>query len=102
MPERTLPSIAFPVLDQEQIARVASCTSVVLKLYRDGETLIAVGERAFKFFIVKSGQIEVLDFSSDQTKTIAILPPTHYTRLRFRYEIPKTSTVGIVLATDGA
>ena len=45
MPEQNLQSIAFPVLDAEQIAQVASCITVAPKLYRDGETIIADGER---------------------------------------------------------
>jgi thioredoxin reductase (NADPH) len=71
MAEHTLHSIAFPVLDAAQIAQLANCTAVSPKHCRDGETLIAVGDRAFKFFIVKSGEIEILDYSGDAPKTIA-------------------------------
>jgi thioredoxin reductase (NADPH) len=72
MPEHNLKSIAFPVLDADQIAQVANCTTGAPKLYRDGETIIAGGERCLKFFIVKSGQIEILDVSGDEPKTITI------------------------------
>jgi thioredoxin reductase (NADPH) len=68
--EHRLHSIAFPVLDAEQIARLASCTTVSPKLFKDGETLIAVGDRALKFFIVKSGEVEILDYSGDEPKVI--------------------------------
>jgi thioredoxin reductase (NADPH) len=71
MAEHTLHSIAFPVLDAGQIAQLANCTAVSPKHCRDGETLIAVGDRAFRFFIVKSGEIEILDYSGDAPKTIA-------------------------------
>ena len=39
MAEHTLDSIAFPVLDDAQIAQAANCTTLSPKLYRDGETL---------------------------------------------------------------
>ncbi len=71
MAEHTLKSIAFPVLDADQIAQVANCTAVAPRCYRDGETLIAVRDRIFKFFIVKSGAIEIVDYSGDAPKVIA-------------------------------
>ncbi len=72
MAEHTLQSIAFPVLNAEQIAQLANCTAVTPRQCRDGETLVSVGDRIFKFFIVKSGEIEILDYSGDAPKTIAI------------------------------
>jgi thioredoxin reductase (NADPH) len=72
MNEHTLQSIAFPVLNDEQIAQIASCAPVIPKHHCDGETLIEIGDRGFKFFIVKSGQIEILDYSSDEPKTITV------------------------------
>jgi len=72
MAEHTLHSIAFPVLNEEQIAQLANCTTVAPKHFRDGEILIAVGDRAMKFFIVKSGEIEILDYSGDEPKTIVV------------------------------
>lgn len=68
--EHTLHSIAFPVLDEAQIAQVANCTTVAPKHHRDGETLIAVGDRDLKFFIVKSGEVEIVDYSGDEPRTI--------------------------------
>jgi thioredoxin reductase (NADPH) len=72
MAEHTLKSIAFPVLDEDQIAQIANCTAVAPRHCRDGETLIAVRDRIFKFFIVKSGEIEILDYSGDTPKTLTI------------------------------
>lgn len=72
MAEHTLHSIAFPVLNSSQIAQIANCTSVASGHYRDGETLVAVGDRSFKFFIVTSGKIEIVDYSGDAPRTIAI------------------------------
>jgi thioredoxin reductase (NADPH) len=72
MAEHTLQSIAFPVLDADQIAQLANCAGVSARQYRDGETLIHVGDRLFKFFLVKSGEIEILDYSGDAPKTITV------------------------------
>ncbi|HTF61277.1 MAG TPA: FAD-dependent oxidoreductase, partial [Edaphobacter sp.] len=71
MVERTLHSSAFPVLDADQIAQVGNCIAIAPKHYRDGETLVTVGDRTFKFFIVISGEIAILDYSGDEPKTIA-------------------------------
>ena len=72
MAEHTLQSIAFPVLDDGQIAQFSNCADVAPKQYRDGEILIHVGDRSFKFFLVESGQIEILDYSGEAPKTIAV------------------------------
>src|SRR5271154_5127563 len=70
MAQHTLQSIAFPVLDDAQIAQAAQCTTPLPRRCQDGETLISVGDRAFKFFIVKSGEIEILDYSGDEPRVL--------------------------------
>jgi thioredoxin reductase (NADPH) len=72
MPEHNLQSIAFPTLDEAQIAELAGCTTATPKLYRDGQTLFAVGDRDFNFFIVKSGEVEIVDHSGDVPKTLVV------------------------------
>ena len=72
MAEHTLKSIAFPTLDEAQIAQLVSCTTVKPRHCNDGEKLISVGERDLKFFIVKSGEIEIVDCSGEAPKTIAV------------------------------
>src|SRR5207247_2464130 len=47
-------------------------SSVTTKTYRDGQTLFAVGDRDFNFFIVKSGEIEIVDHSGDEPKTLTV------------------------------
>ena len=42
------------------------------KIFRDGQTLFAVGDREHEFFVVKSGEVEIVDFSGDQPKTITV------------------------------
>src|ERR1700710_514835 len=70
--EHTLSSIAFPVLDDSQIAQVANCTTIEPRHCVDGEVLINVGDRTPKFFIVESGELEIVDYSGDAPKTITV------------------------------
>src|SRR6266576_888793 len=70
--EANLQSIAFPVLDETQISQMASCTHAAPKLYRDGETLFAIGDQDMNFFIVKSGEVEIVDYSGDEPKTVTV------------------------------
>ena len=72
MAEHNLWSIAFPTLDEAQIAELGRCTTATPRLYQDGQTLFAVGDRDFKFFIVKSGDIEIVDHSGDVPKTLVV------------------------------
>jgi thioredoxin reductase (NADPH) len=79
MAEHTLQSVAFPVLDEAQINQVSGCIKVAPKHFPDGERLISVGERAMKFFIVKSGKIEILDDSGDEPRVIVTHGPGQFT-----------------------
>ena len=79
MAEHTLQSVAFPVLDDSQIGQVSGCIKVAPKHYPDGERLISVGDRAMKFFIVKSGKIEILDYSGDEPRIIVTHGPGQFT-----------------------
>jgi thioredoxin reductase (NADPH) len=72
MPEQTLQSIAFPTLSDAQIREFEAGTGAVSRSFRDGEVLIAVGDRDFKFFIVKAGEIEILDHSGEGPKTVTL------------------------------
>jgi len=79
MNEHNLLSVAFPKLDEIQISQLAGCTHAQPKLFRDGQTLFAVGERNMNFFVVKSGEVEIVDYSGDERKTIAIHRPGEFT-----------------------
>ena len=70
MAEHDLFAVAFPTLEESQIAGFGRCTSAVSRWYRDGETLFSVGERNFKFHVIKSGQVEIVDYSGDVQRTI--------------------------------
>jgi thioredoxin reductase (NADPH) len=67
-----LHEIAFPTLTDAQIAQLGSCTAASLSSYAAGDVLIHFGDREFKFFVVRSGEVEILDQTGETPKTIAI------------------------------
>jgi thioredoxin reductase (NADPH) len=79
MSENNLQSVAFPTLTEVQISQLAGCTKAEPKLFRDGETLFAAGQRNINFFVVKSGDVEIVDRSGDERKTVAIHHPGEFT-----------------------
>ncbi len=72
MAEHDLQTVAFPTLTEAQIAELGRCTSATPKLYRDGEKLFAVGDRNFKFHVVRSGEVDILDYSGDVPKSLTV------------------------------
>jgi len=72
MPEQTLESIAFPTLDERQVREFERGTGAATQSYRDGQLLISVGDREFKFFIIKSGTVEIVDYSGETPKTVVV------------------------------
>src|SRR5579872_5667203 len=79
MNEHSLQSIAFPTLDETQIGQLARCTDAAPKLYSDGQTLFRAGDRNMNFFIVKSGEVEIVDYSGDEPKTLTSHGPGQFT-----------------------
>src|SRR2546425_548419 len=79
MAERDLNSVILPRLDDAQMAALGRCAGATLKHYRAGDKLIEVGERDFKFFVVKSGEIQILDESSETPKILAVLGRGEFT-----------------------
>ena len=79
MAEQDLRAVAFPRLDEAQLAALERCVGVSLKRYRAGEKLFEVGDRDFKFFVIKSGEVEILDESGEMPKTITIHRPGEFT-----------------------
>lgn len=79
MSANNLLSVAFPTLDKTQIGQLAGCTHAQPKLFRDGQPLFAAGERNMNFFVVKSGEVEIVDYSGDEPKTITVHRPGEFT-----------------------
>ncbi|MGZ3302703.1 MAG: cyclic nucleotide-binding domain-containing protein, partial [Isosphaeraceae bacterium] len=79
MAEHDLQSVAFPKLNKAQMAALDRCRLTRRQHYRDGETLFKVGDRDFKFFVVKSGKVEIVDESGETPRTIAVQGPGEFT-----------------------
>jgi len=72
MPESDLLSIAFPKLTDSQIESLGRCADAKLRKFSPGEKLFEVGQRDFKFFVVKTGEVEILDELSEPPQTITV------------------------------
>jgi thioredoxin reductase (NADPH) len=74
MSDHQLKAVAFPTLDQAQMAALGRCPLTTLKRYRDEEKLFEVGERDFKFFV-----IEIMDESGETPNTVTVHGPGEFT-----------------------
>lgn len=79
MAEPDLRSTAFPTLDAAQIASLGKCAAASAKQFRDGETLFWVGDRDFQFFVVKAGEVEIVDRTGDEPRTVVVHGPGQFT-----------------------
>ena len=79
MAENTLHSVAFPVLTETQVAQIAACAQVNSKHHTDGDILVSTGDRAIRFYIVKSGQIEIYDYSGEEPHLLTTHGPGQFT-----------------------
>lgn len=74
--KKTLPQ-AFPKLDAKQIGAIADYAQC--KTYKDGDVLFRAGETDFKFHVIKSGAIAIVDRSSGEAHTILVHEPGEFT-----------------------
>src|SRR6188508_58538 len=72
MAENSLQSVAFPTLSESQMAELTRYAAAPLKRFPAGEVLVGCGDRDPKFFVIKSGQVEVFDPSGDQPRVIHV------------------------------
>ncbi len=79
MPQFDLHEIAFPTLTDKQVEQLGGCTGARISKHAAGDVLIQVGDRNFRFFVIRSGEIEILDQSGDEPTTIAIHGPGEFT-----------------------
>ena len=79
MPQFDLHEIAFPTLTDQQVEQLGGCTGAKISKHAAGDVLIQVGDRNFRFFVIRSGEIEILDQSGDEPTTIAIHGPGEFT-----------------------
>jgi thioredoxin reductase (NADPH) len=79
MAEHDLNEVAFPKLTEAQIAKLSQCAGASPKQFKDGQTLFKVGERDSKFFVIKSGAVEILDESGESPRTVTVHKPGGFT-----------------------
>jgi thioredoxin reductase (NADPH) len=79
MSEHDLMAVAFPRFDDTQLASLGTCPHTTLKRYPDGQKIFEAGDCDSSFYVVKSGQIEIVDESGDQPKTIRVHGPGEFT-----------------------
>src|SRR5438876_9556135 len=71
--------MAFPKLTEEQITQLARYAGASTKTFRAGEALFRAGDRDAKFFVIKSGELEIIDVTGDQPETIRVQGPGEFT-----------------------
>ncbi|PYK95615.1 MAG: thioredoxin reductase, partial [Verrucomicrobia bacterium] len=79
MAAQDLNAMAFPTLTEEQITQLARYAGASTKTFRAGEALFRAGDRDPKFFVIKSGELEIIDVTGDQPKTIRMQGPGDFT-----------------------
>ncbi len=70
MAEHDLHRVAFPTLDDVQVATLAKFGT--RRALRDGELLFQAGARDYKFFVVERGAVEIVEHSSGEPKTVTL------------------------------
>jgi thioredoxin reductase (NADPH) len=77
--ERDLNTIAFPILSEKQMAQLGRYAGESPKKFRAGEALFHAGDRDSKFFVIKSGKVDIVDVTGDQPKTVRVIGPGEFT-----------------------
>src|SRR6476661_2669162 len=70
MADQDLHRVAFPILDDVQVATLAKFGT--RRALCDGEHLFKAGDRAYNFFVVERGAVEIVEHSSGEPKTVAL------------------------------
>jgi thioredoxin reductase (NADPH) len=70
MADVDLHKVAFPMLDDAQVATLAKFGT--RRVLRDGEHLFKAGDREYKFFVVERGAVEIVEHSSGETKRVTL------------------------------
>ena len=77
MTQQNLESIAFPKLDDSQITALDQFATS--KSFTDGETLFHAGESDFKFFVIKKGQVEIVEQSTGSKQSVTVHDAREFT-----------------------
>ncbi len=72
MAEHDLEAIAFPRLDETHLTALDHCPKTAHKRFRAGEKLFKAGSRNCPFYVVKSGEVEIVDDSGEALKILTV------------------------------
>ena len=78
MNESELLTIAFPRFEAARMTSLDSCPRMQRQRFRNGERLFEAGEPLGNFFIVKSGEVVILDESDETPKVITVHGPGQF------------------------
>ncbi len=79
MAEQDLNAIAFPKLDEEQMAKLGRYAGESPKKFARGQALFRFGDRNSNFFVIKAGEVELVDNTGDEPKTVRVLGAGEFT-----------------------
>lgn len=79
MAVQDLNAIAFPKLNEAQMAQLGRYAGAPPKKYRAGEALFRCGDRDANFFVIKSGELELIDDTGEKPKALRVLGPGEFT-----------------------
>jgi thioredoxin reductase (NADPH) len=65
-------AVAFPKLTAEQIETLGRCPHTADRHFHDGEKLFDCGQKDWKFYVIKSGKVEIVDESGDKPRSVRI------------------------------
>jgi thioredoxin reductase (NADPH) len=71
-PPAELAAVAFPTIAEPDLAEIAECPEVDLRRYRAGDKLYVAGDADVLFHIVKSGEVEIIDESGGEPRTVVV------------------------------
>ena len=70
-------SLAFPKLSDSEVECLAGLATICS--FEDGEVIFQAGQRGMPFYVVESGEIAIVDESTDEPKTIVVHGPREFT-----------------------
>ncbi|AFY55426.1 thioredoxin reductase [Rivularia sp. PCC 7116] len=97
MTKDNLEQLAYVQLTDKQLSALDKFTS--LKSYRQGEKLFSAGDNDFKFFVIKKGQVEIVERSTGKQKTVTVHEEKEFTG-DISMLTGRPSPVSAVAATD--
>ena len=77
MPKKDLNSIAFPKLEDSQMEALEQFAT--LKSFADQQALFTAGDRKFKFFVIKKGNVEIVEHFTGKEKKVTLHEEKEFT-----------------------